>query len=132
MTTNSEPNRPVVLVVDDEPETADSLTQVLKQNGYAAFTAYHGVTALQAALLRPPALLISDVMLLGMNGIQLGITIRRIFPECKVILASGQPHADSLLAAALSAGNRFVFLQKPVHPKMLLEHVADTLKSECR
>jgi CheY-like chemotaxis protein len=116
------------LVVDDEPIIADTLAEILRQNGCAVFTAFDGEDAIQAALLKPPELVISDVMMPGMNGIELGITIRRIFPDCKVILFSGQHHSSDLLAAALSAGNHFVFLQKPVQPTVLLAHVSDSLK----
>jgi DNA-binding response OmpR family regulator len=120
--------RHTILVVDDEPIIADSLTTILQQSGYAAFTAYDGETAIEASLLTPPELVISDIMLPGMNGIELGIKIRRIFPDCKVILSSGQSRSGDLLAAALSAGNHFVFLQKPVQPRILLAHVSDSLK----
>lgn len=120
--------RHTVLVVDDEPIIADTLVKILQQNGYAAFAAYDGESAIEAVLVKPPELVISDIVLPGMNGIELGIAIRRIFPDCNVILSSGQSRSGDLLAAALSAGNHFVFLQKPVPPKVLLEHVSDSLK----
>jgi DNA-binding response OmpR family regulator len=125
---STEPYRPVVLVVDDEYVIADSLAQILKHNGYAAISAYDGEAALETALTMPPELLISDVILPGMNGIELAITIRRIFPECKVILSSGQPTSARLLASADSAGHRFVFLHKPVHPTELLARVSESLR----
>jgi CheY-like chemotaxis protein len=121
---------PAILVVDDEPIIADTLAEILLRSGYAPFIAYDGESAIEEALLRPPDLVISDIVLPGMNGIELGITIRRIFPDCKVILSSGQSHSGNLLAAALSAGNHFVFLQKPVHPKVLLVHISDILKPQ--
>lgn len=123
-----EPYRPVVLVVDDESMIADSLADILKRSGYAAVPAYDGEAALETALLMPPELLISDVVLPGMNGIELAITLKRIFPDCKVILSSGQSSTARLLASADSAGHHFVFLNKPVHPKELLERVSDSLK----
>lgn len=126
---NDAVHHPVVLVVDDEVVIAETLAKILQQHGYAVFTAYDGEDAIDAALLRPPELVISDIMLPGMNGIELGITIRRIFPDCKVILSSGKPHSRNLLEAALSAGNHFVFLQKPVPPTLLLAHVSDSLSS---
>jgi CheY-like chemotaxis protein len=76
-------SRPLVLVVDDEPVIADTIAQILEKRGYAAIAAYDGEDAIQAALLNPPQLVISDVMMPGMNGIELGISIRRIFPDCK-------------------------------------------------
>lgn len=130
MPINSEPNRPVVLVVDDEVVLADSLTEILRRNGYAAYAAYDGETAIEATLANPPQLLVSDVMLPGMNGIELGMTIRRIFPDCNVILSSGQAGSHDLLSAAFAAGNHFVFLQKPVHPRELLKHVSECLKQQ--
>ncbi|HUH64128.1 MAG TPA: response regulator [Terracidiphilus sp.] len=126
---STEPYRPVVLVVDDEYVIADSLAQILKHNGYAAISAYDGEAALETALTMPPELLITDVILPGMNGVELAITIRRIFPECKVILSSGQPSSARLLSSADSAGHHFVFLNKPVHPTELLEHVSICLRA---
>ncbi|HEY1650117.1 MAG TPA: response regulator [Terracidiphilus sp.] len=128
MTTDITSNRPLVLVVDDDTVIADTFAQILNQFGFAAYAAYDGESAIEAALLSPPRLVISDVMMPGMNGIDLGISIRRIFPDCKVILSSGVAVSSDLISAALSAGNHFVFLQKPVHPSVLLEHVAAILK----
>ncbi len=125
--TKAEPYRPVVLVVDDEYVIADSLADILKRSGYAAISAYDGEAALETALTMPPELLIADVVLPGMNGIELATTIRRIFPDCKVILSSGQPSSARLLASADSAGHHFLFLNKPVHPAELLQHVAESL-----
>jgi CheY-like chemotaxis protein len=130
MDSTSAPYRPVVLVVDDETVIAETFSTILRKSGYSVVTAYDGEAALEAALDAPPGLIISDVMLPGMNGIELAITIRRIFPDCKVILASGQSHTPRLLSKAAEAGHQFVCLQKPIHPALLLEHVANCLQSE--
>jgi DNA-binding response OmpR family regulator len=124
----SEPYRPVILVVDDETVIADTLTEILKRSGYAAFPVYDAEEALETALVMPPEMLISDVVLPGMNGIELAIKLRRIFPDCEVILSSGQPSTARLLASAESAGNSFLFLNKPVHPEELLKQVSETLR----
>jgi DNA-binding NtrC family response regulator len=120
--------RPVVMVVDDESSIADTLSEILSRSGYAAVTAYDGDSALESALLMPPEMLISDVVLPGMNGIDLAITIKRIFPDCKIILFSGQASTADLLAAANRDGHQFVLLNKPVHPTDLLARIADGLK----
>jgi CheY-like chemotaxis protein len=120
--------RPVVLVVDDESAIADTLTEILSRSGYAAMAAYDGNDALENALLTPPELLITDVVLPGMSGIELAITVRRIFPDCKILLFSGQASTADLLASARREGHQFNLLSKPVHPKDLLACVADTLK----
>jgi DNA-binding response OmpR family regulator len=119
-------HRPVVLVVDDESVIADTLAEILNRNGYAAMPAYDGETALESALLVPPELVISDVVLPGMNGIDLAITVRRIFPECRIILFSGQASTSDLLTSAGSRGHHFSLLSKPIHPTDLLTRVTES------
>ena len=120
--------RPAILVVDDESAIADTLTQILCRNGYRAMAAYDGTEALEAALLTPPELLIADVILPGMNGIELGITIKRIFPDCKILLFSGQAAAVDLLCDAKIGGHDFTLLAKPVHPDDLLSRISATFR----
>ena len=81
--------------------------------------------ALETALITPPELLITDVMLPGMSGIELAITMRRIFPDCKILLCSGQAIALDLLASARNEGHHFTLLTKPVHPREMLARVAE-------
>ena len=123
----SEP-RPRVLVVDDESVIADTLAEILTRSGYPAEAAYDGNGALETALLKPPDLLITDVVLPGMSGIELAIQIRRIFPDCKTLLFSGQASTSDMLASAHHAGHHFTLLTKPVHPKELLAWVTESLK----
>jgi DNA-binding response OmpR family regulator len=125
---NNDTYRPVVMVVDDESSIADTLSEILSRSGYAAVTAYDGDTALQTALLMPPEMLITDVVLPGMSGIDLAITVKRIFPDCKIVLFSGQASTADLLAAANRDGHQFLLLNKPIHPADLLVRIADGLK----
>lgn len=120
--------RPVILVVDDESAIADTVTEILSRSGYAAMAAYDGTDALETALLTPPEMLITDVILPGMSGIELAIAIKRIFPDCKILLFSGQAATTDLMANARSAGHSFTLLNKPVHPKDLLQRVQASLK----
>jgi len=125
---DTSPYRRTVLVVDDESVIAETVAAILSQSGYAVTTAYDGPEALEIALLSPPELLITDVSLPGMTGIELAITIRRIFPDCKVLLFSGHAATAGLLAGAERAGHSFTLLSKPVHPKDLLSWVSQSLK----
>ena len=120
-------HRPAVLVVDDESVIADTLAEILSRSGYNAVAAYDGDSALETALLNPPEMLITDVVLPGMTGIELAITMRRIFPECKIILFSGQASTSDLLATARADGHHFTLLNKPLHPQDLLQRVSDGL-----
>lgn len=128
MTENFEADQAVILVVDDETMIADTMTEILKRSGYHAFAVYDAESALEAVLNKPPQMVIADVSLPGMNGIELGISIRRIFPDCKVVLTSGHSRSGGLLANALSSGNDFTFLQKPVPPRDFLAFVAENLR----
>lgn len=120
--------RPVVLVVDDESAIADTVAEILSRSGYAALTAYDADEALESALMTPPDMLITDVIMPGMSGVELGIKMRRMFPQCKILLFSGQAATVDLLATANGAGHHFNLLHKPIHPKDLLRHVAEGLK----
>lgn len=124
----AEGHRPVVLVVDDESVIADTLSEILSRSGYHSVPVYDGDSALETALLTPPEMLITDVVLPGMTGIELAITVRRIYPDCKIILFSGQASTADLLASARAEGHHFTLLNKPLHPQDLLQRVAEGLK----
>jgi CheY-like chemotaxis protein len=129
MNADSKNYRPTVLVVDDESTIADTLTEILNENGYEATAAYDGEEAIETALVKPPHMLISDVMLPGMNGIELATIMRRIFPECKVLLFSGHTQTSELLFSSTNGnGHHFELLSKPVHPADLLKRLATTLQ----
>jgi hypothetical protein len=82
-------NSPVILVVDDERVIADTLSVILSRNGFAAMTAYNGTSALEIATLVPPQLLISDVMMPGMSGIDLA---SRSGMPCRIAKSYYFPH----------------------------------------
>jgi len=116
----------VVLVVDDEPLVADTLSVILSRAGFNTMTAYNAQTALHLAATTPPALLISDVAMPDMNGVELAITLLETQPRCKILLFSG--HATSAdLVGALDAGHDFRLLAKPVHPTEMLRLVSKSL-----
>lgn len=118
---------PSILVVDDETVIADTITKILSLNGYNATAAYDGDSALESALLKPPHLLLTDVILPGMNGIELAQTIKRVYPDCKILLFSGQTSTTDLLASASHDVRRFTLLNKPIAPDRLLAMVAEHL-----
>ena len=118
---------PVVLIVDDERVIADTLSVILTKSGFAVMTAYDGETALEFARLIPPELLITDVAMPGMNGIELAITVVQSIPDCKVLLFSGQASSIDLLDEARHAGHCFTLLSKPVHPTDLLMRINEFL-----
>jgi CheY-like chemotaxis protein len=112
--------RPKVLVVDDERVIADTLAIILNQQGYEASAVYSGNDAVETARKVRPDLIISDVIMPDMNGIEAAINIRRFLPSCKILLFSGQAATADLLESARAKGHEFEILAKPVHPQDLL------------
>ena len=120
-------DRPIVMVVDDEPLVADTLAMILAHAGYRAVRAYDARTALEMASVRAPDLLISDVAMPEMNGVELALGMVAMAPGCKVVLFSG--HARSVdLIRAYDAGHDFPLMAKPMHPTEMLGQVAKSLK----
>jgi CheY-like chemotaxis protein len=112
--------KPKVLVVDDERVIADTLAIILNQHGYDAAAVYTGTSAVEHARASSPDLVISDVIMPDMNGIEAAIQIRKFLPTCKILLFSGQAATADLLENARAQGHEFEILAKPVHPQDLL------------
>ncbi len=112
--------KPKVLVVDDERVIADTLAIILNQHGYDASAVYTGTGAVERAKAVKPDLIISDVIMPDMNGIEAAIRIRQFLPSCKILLFSGQAATADLLESARAQGHEFEILAKPVHPQDLL------------
>jgi|SRR5471032_1227258 len=117
-TTNSPKLR--VLVADDEQVIANTLAIILNQAGFEARAVYSGEKALEELDSFQPDMLISDVIMTGMTGIEVAIETRRKLPKCKVLLFSGQAATADLLERARAEGHEFDILAKPVHPTDLL------------
>ncbi len=112
--------KPKVLVADDERVIADTLAIILNQSGFEAKAVYSGEKAVDAARDWKPEMLISDVIMTDLNGIDAAIKIREILPSCKILLFSGQAATADLLDRARTQGHEFEILAKPVHPQDLL------------
>ena len=114
------PVKPKVLVDDDERVIADTLAIILNQSGFEATAVYTGEKAVEIAKTLRPDMLISDVIMTDLNGIDAAIRIREILPSCKILLFSGQAATADLLDRARGQGHEFEILAKPVHPQDLL------------
>ena len=115
-----EKKQPVVLIVDDERVIADTLSIILSKSGFSTMTAYDGESALELARAVHPDLLISDVVMPEMTGVELAIAVTETVPGCKVLLFSGQATTVDLLEKARHRGHDFTILTKPVHPTDML------------
>lgn len=120
-----ESNRSIAFVVDDEDVIASTLELILLSEGFDARSFVDPYDALLAAESASPDVLLTDVLMPGMNGIELAIQITQRCPDCKVLLFSGQAITGDLHASAKLKGHEFSLLAKPVHPDILIQ----TLKS---
>lgn len=114
---------PRVFVVDDEHVIASTLAAILKLHGYSATSFTSPMAALAAARSSAPDLLISDVAMPDLSGVDLAIQMKAQYPECKILLFSGQAAALDLLEDARNQGHNFQLLQKPVHPSAMLSSI---------
>ena len=114
------PSKPRVLVADDEQVIANTLAIILNQAGFEARAVYSGEKAIESLESFQPDMLISDVIMTGMTGIEAAIKTREVLPSCKILLFSGQAATADLLEKARLEGHEFEILAKPVHPTDLL------------
>jgi DNA-binding NtrC family response regulator len=114
---------PNVFIVDDEHVIASTLAAILKLHGYSATSFTSPLEALAAAQSRAPDLLITDVAMPRLSGVDLAIQIKAECPECKILLFSGQASTRDLLEDARRRGHDFQLLQKPVHPSEMLKSI---------
>lgn len=116
-----------MLVVDDERSIADTLAAILRNAGYEVTAAYDGLSALSRCESFHPDLVITDVVMPGMTGIEMAILIKQRYPACKVLLFSGQATTADLLEKARQSGYDFELLAKPIHPTDLLAKLAPSV-----
>jgi len=112
--------KPKVLIADDEHVIADTLVMILNQSGFEAKAVYSGEKAVEMAQVFQPDMMISDVIMADLTGIDAAIRIRALLPKIKILLFSGQAATADLLEKARSQGYEFEILAKPVHPQDLL------------
>jgi CheY-like chemotaxis protein len=98
-------------------------------HGYSARSFTSPLEALEAARIKSPDLLISDVGMPGISGIELAIRMKALHPACKILLFSGAPSSRDLLDAARARGHDFDLLMKPVLPPGFLAEIAKRLGS---
>ncbi len=113
-----------IFVVDDEKVIADTLAAILRRAGYEASAFYDAQSALAQVEDARPELVISDVVMPGMSGLDMAVLIRERNPECKVLLFSGQASTLNILEMVGRRGCDFELLAKPIHPTDLLARVA--------
>lgn len=120
--------KPQLLVVDDEQQIRDLLQRHFRYLGYDVSTAEDGVAALRILETQRTDIVISDVKMPGMNGIQLLEEIRSEYPMIRVIMITGYVTQENILACMRLGAEACVF--KPLEDLTELEGlVAQTWKT---
>jgi CheY-like chemotaxis protein len=115
--------RAKILVVDGEPGNALTLSAILEPMGYDTATAFSGEQAATTALSFIPDLLLSEVCLHGISGIDAASQITAFLPDCKVLFLSGIASASFVLNTA-PANLIYSYARKPIHSLDLLNSIA--------
>jgi CheY-like chemotaxis protein len=121
---------PHIFVVDDEKMIAETLALILRRSGYSARFFLNPLEALQVSLSEVPDLLISDVDMPQLSGIDLAIRMREQCPTCKILLFSGQAGTLNLRELG-KQGHDFHLLSKPIHPGDLLLRIREQAPGSC-
>jgi DNA-binding NtrC family response regulator len=117
-----------ILIVDEDEHVAETLELIFLARGYQVRLAHSAEDAIELIAQWKPALTIVDVMLPQMNGIQFRDVLQSNYPDCQVILMSGDHATDELLQAASQNGYPpLQVLNKSLHPTHILELVVGLL-----
>jgi CheY-like chemotaxis protein len=114
---------PRILVVDDEALIADTIVQILNRNGFIAEAAYSGEQAIEYARRTCPEIVLSDVLMPQIDGVEAAIQISQLCPDARIVLFSGQAATLEILSRAKERGYTFELLPKPIHPTQLIQHL---------
>jgi len=114
-------NKARVLLVDDEREFAEALAERLRLRGYQARAAFAAEEAVAAAEQEAPDVVLLDLNLPGVRGVELLLTLRQLLPHAEIILLSGHLDlADKIEGVRLDA---FGMLLKPVELAELIAKI---------
>ena len=117
---NAIPGGTRVLVVDDDEGFCTNIKEVLEEKGYQVSVAYNGDSAIEKAWESDFDIILMDLKLPSLNGLETYLVIREIRPKAKVIMITGYPQAMRKLAEEAVRKSAYTWLEKPVDINSLL------------
>lgn len=114
----------LILVADDETLVAETLVAILREEGFEAVSVPDGLAAVNFVSHTKPDVVICDVVMPKLNGIEAAKQIRDMAPDTHILLFSGQAATMELLDEANREGFQFEVLAKPLKPEILLATIA--------
>jgi two-component system chemotaxis response regulator CheY len=115
-----------VLIVDDSAMSRRMVRRILEGSGYSVIEADEGVAALESYFLEKPDLVLLDLVMKGMYGLDVLAKLRELDPGARVVVASADVQS-STRAMAKDAGASF-FINKPFVPEQVLSAVTKALE----
>ena len=117
-----------VLIVDDEPDVVEILRYNLSKEKYEVYTAYNGIDALALAIKTIPDLIIMDIRMPGISGIETCRKIRLIssLKMTPVLFLTADSDEYTTMNAFEAGANHFI--TKPIRPSILLEMIHELVK----
>ena len=114
-----------ILVVDDEPSILNLITAYLKPEGYEVYTAEDGPSGLKAARSFKPDLIVLDVMLPGMDGVEVLTRLRRESDVYVILLTAKTEETDRVVGLTIGADD---YVTKPFSPRELVARIKSALR----
>lgn len=114
-----------ILIVDDDPHLREVVSFALRQAGHRVEEASDGQRAVAAAEQSPPALIILDIMMPEMDGLEVCRTIRKTNPVPIIFLSSKDDEIDRILGLELGGDD---YISKPFSPRELVARVKSVLR----
>lgn len=114
-----------VLVVDDDPTVSEIVAKYLQREGFDVETVADGHTALDRATTSPPDLMVLDLMLPGIDGLEVFRTLRSRAPVPVIMLTAKGSEDDRVAGLELGADD---YLSKPFSPRELIARVRSVLR----
>lgn len=114
-----------ILVIDDEPAILNVVTAYLRSEGYEYYTAADGPSGLKAARAYRPDLVVLDIMLPGMDGIELLTQLRRESQAYVIMLTARAEETDKIIGLSIGADD---YLTKPFSPRELMARIKAALR----
>ncbi len=114
-----------ILMVDDDPTVSDVVGRYLRREGYAVESVADGRIALQRATEDPPDLVLLDLMIPGVDGLEVCRRLRAILPVPVIMLTAKGDESDRVLGLELGADD---YVAKPFSPRELVARVKAVLR----
>ena len=114
-----------ILIIDDEQSILNLVTAYLRPEGYEVYTAQDGTTGLQAARAYKPDLIVLDIMLPGMDGVELLTRLRRESDVYVILLTAKTDETDKIVGLSVGADD---YVTKPFSPRELVARIKAALR----